>query len=162
MKYCKACGYRVPEEADACPLCGGRLSAAPGAPSHTHREPGERCVLPNREPPRPAAPRETLRRPTVRDRSRRTEGSPLKTLWAVLTVVFVVSALPSLGRIFLGGDLHGLGGLIGSLIMAQLFYRLFTLPPGAKAVTDRTGKATPLGLYALPRVIFAALFWAFF
>lgn len=155
MKYCKACGYRVPEEADACPLCGGRLSAAPGAPSHTHREPGERCVLPNREPRRTP-----LRQP--RTPHRRTGQAGGNLLWGVLAAVFVLAALFSLGRFFLGGDRHGLGGLIGSLIMAQLFYRLYTLPPGAKAVTDRTGKATPLGLYALPRVIFAALFWAFF
>jgi len=58
MKRCPECGFRANDE--VCPLCGVRMRNLSGAAreikTHTHKQTGERCALPNqeREPVRPA------------------------------------------------------------------------------------------------------------
>ena len=57
MKRCPECGFRANDT--VCPLCGVRMRDLPGAAreikTHTHKQTGERCALPNqkREPVRP-------------------------------------------------------------------------------------------------------------
>ena len=149
MLYCKSCRYRVPEESDRCPLCGERLSALPDdtAPTQTHREQSKRRILPH-----PAVS------PPVRDRGRRPR--PVRhPHWIALTVVFCLIALVNLLVLLLLRFSDGIGGLVGSAILAQLFYQFSKLPPGATQIQDRSGKSVPLGSYALPRVILAVLIW---
>lgn len=148
MLYCKSCRYRVPEESDRCPLCGGRLSAVPDdtSPTQTRREQGQRRILPH-----PAAS------PPVRDRGR---PRPVRhPHWIALTVVFCLTALTNLLVLLPHRFSDGIGGLVGSVILAQLFYQFSKLPPGATRIQDRSGKSVPLGSYALPRVILAVLIW---
>lgn len=149
MLYCKSCHYRVPEESDRCPLCGGRLSVVPDdtAPAQTRREQGKRPILPH-----PAAS------PPVRDRGRRSRPARYPH-WIALTVVFCLIALINLAALLLHRFSDGLGGMVGSVILAQLFYHFSKLPPGATQIQDRSGKSVPLGVYALPRVILAVLIW---
>lgn len=148
MLYCKSCRYRVPEESDRCPLCGERLSALPDdtAPTQTRRARNKRRILPH-----PAAS------PPVRDRGR---PRPVRhPHWIGLTVVFCLTALVNLLALLLLRFSDGIGGLVGSAILAQLFYQFSKLPPGATRIHDRSGKSVPLGSYALPRVILAVLIW---
>ena len=149
MLYCKSCRYRVPEESDRCPLCGGHLSAVPDdtAPTQTRRARNKRRILPH-----PAAS------PPVWDRGRRPR--PVRyPHWIALTVVFCLAALINLAALLLHRFSDGLGGMVGSVILAQLFYQFSKLPPGATRIQDRSGKSVPLGSYALPRVILAVLIW---
>ena len=148
MLYCNSCRYRVPEESDRCPLCGGRLSALPDdtAPTETRHAQSKRRILPH-----PAAS------PPVRDRGR---PRPVRhPHWIALTVVFCLTALTNLLVLLLHRFSDGIGGLVGSAILAQLFYQFSKLPPGATQIQDRSGKSVPLGSYALPRVILAVLIW---
>ena len=148
MLYCKSCRYRVPEESDRCPLCGERLSALPDdtAPTETRHAQNKRRILPH-----PAAS------PPVRDRGR---PRPVRhPHWIALTVVFCLTVLVNLAALLLHRFSDGLGGLVGSVILAQLFYQFSKLPPGATQIQDRSGKSVPLGSYALPRVILAVLIW---
>lgn len=158
MKFCKACGYRVPQEADSCPLCGGRLSAAPDHPPqvHAHQEPGEQCVLPNQEPPR-----QKSQTSPAQDRAGypRLIDSPGKPLLKALTVIFALTALLNLLGIVLDGIPGTLGGLVGCIVLAQLSYKLSQLPPGVTQITDRSGKSVSVGRYVLPRIILALLLW---
>lgn len=51
MKRCPDCGFRANDT--VCPLCGVRMRDLPGAArelnTHTHRQVGEECVLPNQK-----------------------------------------------------------------------------------------------------------------
>ena len=50
MKRCPDCGFRVKDPTiRICPLCGVRMlrDVAGKNDTHVHREPGERCMLPN-------------------------------------------------------------------------------------------------------------------
>lgn len=138
---------------------------AESPPVHTHSEPGEQCILPNQAPvpseppaPRREEPSRQPQRPAAGTRSRRGSLSG-RTVLASLAVIFALAALSSLWAVVTRGDRSALGGLLGSGILAALFYRLFRLPPGARQVTDRTGKAVPVGLYVLARVVVAILVW---
>ena len=51
MKRCPECGFRANDK--VCPLCGVKMRDLPGAAqdikTHTHKQSGERCALPNQE-----------------------------------------------------------------------------------------------------------------
>ena len=53
MKRCPECGFRANDK--NCPLCGVRMQSIAGAArelqTHTHRQDGEKCVLPNQKQP---------------------------------------------------------------------------------------------------------------
>ncbi len=53
MKRCPECGFRA--EDHVCPLCGVRMQTMAGASrelqTHTHRQSGEKCALPNQKQP---------------------------------------------------------------------------------------------------------------
>ena len=53
MKRCPECGFRANDT--VCPLCGVRMQSIAGASrelqTHTHRQTGEKCTLPNQKQP---------------------------------------------------------------------------------------------------------------
>ena len=155
MKYCAACGYRLPDFERECPLCGGRLKNTAGdqaAPVHTHREAGEQCILPNQRPsPAPAQKPVQQRRPAVG------KASPGKVVLLVLAVIFGLNALRS-GLLFAAlfqGEALGMALFYG--ILAEMFYRLSRIPRGCKTVTMKNGRQVPLGTMVFSRVVLAIL-----
>lgn len=80
MKRCPECGFRAKD--DICPLCGVRMKSLSQKPqTHTHTQPGEKCVLPRQE-------KKTVNIPTARERSRGKNGSPLVTI-VVIVLIFL-------------------------------------------------------------------------
>lgn len=152
MKYCAACGYRVPDFEQACPLCGGkltRLQAEEAPPLHTHEEAGERCVLPNQEktPPR------TARMPF---QPRRAQVPPLRTVMLVLAVFFGINAFSSLLGIAAGGA-AAIFGLVANLLLASMFVDLSRVPPGSQTLKLRNGREVRVATLVLTRLVGAIL-----
>ena len=73
MKRCPECGFRANDR--ICPLCGVKMRDLPGAAreikTHTHKQSGERCTLPNQE--------RKLTRPAVREPARAEKRPKSKT-----------------------------------------------------------------------------------
>ena len=94
MKRCPDCGFRANDT--VCPLCGVRMRDLPGAArsldTHTHRQTGEKCVLPNQKPERRPV---EYRSPGTTER--KTKGKNSKSavrvspkVWQTILVVLIV------------------------------------------------------------------------
>lgn len=145
MLYCRACGYRLPEEADSCPLCGGRLTRLRGertASLHTHTEAGERCVLPNRERPR-----------TQRPKPARAALGPGRIVLLVLGILCTAAALMEL--ILLPESAQHLPNALSSAVLASLFLQLSRLPRGSRFVQGLFGRRMSVGQFVVARVLLA-------
>ena len=79
MKRCPDCGFRAKD--DICPLCGVRMKSV-SAPirTHTHIQPGEKCVLPRQE-------KKPIPMPTARETKRQTKGKPS---WVSILVIIIL------------------------------------------------------------------------
>ena len=85
MKRCPECGFRANDT--VCPLCGVRMQgySAPIS-THTHRQGGEKCVLPNRENPKTDVPKNETYNPQ-RNTTRR--STPSGTAIAIIVIVLI-------------------------------------------------------------------------
>ena len=114
MKRCPECGFRTIEEERICPLCGVRMKTETDKRVllHSHREPGETCVLPRTEQPRKPAPNRPAththpevgercalpnqEKPPVRETKTAKQPQPAGSRWigavAILILYFVIKS----------------------------------------------------------------------
>lgn len=88
MKRCPECGFRAKDH--ICPLCGVRMTNVSAAKrtldTHAHRQPGEDCMLPQKE-------KRTIKMPTARDTQRQSGGKDAKNKLVSVIVVIIIAIL---------------------------------------------------------------------
>ena len=86
MKRCPECGFRAKD--NICPLCGVRMTGISAAgrtlDTHAHRQPGEGCLLPEKE-------KKTIRIPTARERKRQKSPNAVSIIVVVIIVILMRS-----------------------------------------------------------------------
>lgn len=93
MKRCPECGFRADDR--ICPLCGVRMQGQTGVAreikTHTHKQTGERCALPNqeREPVRPTM-RKTVRTEKKPERKTPQVHVPAKLIPVLIVLLFTL------------------------------------------------------------------------
>ena len=93
MKRCPECGFRANDK--VCPLCGVKMRDLPGAAqdikTHTHKQSGERCALPNQErkPIRPVV-REPVKAEKQPEKKAPQMNFPTKLLPILIVLLFTV------------------------------------------------------------------------